>query len=100
MGWTGNHHFEHGWALPVGMLLASFGQFPKNKCEKKIIKLIRIPGWWESFVSESGMLRPVSSVTGYFYRLKRDMFEKDSRLQKIKHIDGLGSSCNDFLHIP
>ncbi len=36
-------------------------------------------GWWESFVSESGMLRPVSSVTGYFYRLKRDMFEKDSR---------------------
>ncbi len=31
MGWTGDHHFEHGWSLPVGMLLASFGEFPTKK---------------------------------------------------------------------
>ena len=38
--WTGNYQAEerlsHPWALPVGLILASFG-------------------WWETFVGHSGM---------------------------------------------
>jgi len=60
LGWDGdNRFFEHGWTLPVGLILASFG-------------------WWESFASDRAY-KPFKSLSYYLFRVKRDMFEKNTR---------------------